>query len=493
LTWINAKSQATGYENLRCHWPQGAIVKQEFSMVPITRPSQWTRPVIGALAGILIWSGIATALSAGESGLHHAQADGNEQGELASDAPSTVLLSVEIAVSEALGANPGLAEIKERARAASAIPLQVGTLADPVVSIGTVNLPTDTFSFTQETPTKAVEFGVKQAIPFPGKLGLRQEAAEFEAEAALEDVDELRLRLIRDVKSTWWHLYYLDRALGIVRENQNLMREFVQIAQEKYRVGGGLQSDVLLAEVELSKFLDREIRLVGSRRSAESRLNALLDRPADSAVQLALVPTIRLADILPEPALQELSEMHRPLLRASKRLVDASRKRHELAERDYFPDFSVSAAYAVRNGNNPMIQTDRADFFTARLGVSVPLYWNRKQAEAVRQRSAEQSQRKYGLIDDRVRVRREISTAVADYRRARDQAALLETGIIPQAEQTVAAMRAAYVVNKIDFLNLVSSQITLFEHQILFWLAQSQAKQALATLEAAVGTEDIGG
>ncbi|MGZ5053150.1 MAG: TolC family protein, partial [Methylobacter sp.] len=72
-----------------------------------------------------------------------------------------------------------------------------------------------------------------------------------------------------------------------------------------------------------------------------------------------------------------------------------------------------------------------------------------------------------------------------------DQAVLFETGIVPQARQTVASMLAGYQVNKVDFLNLVRSQITLFEYETQYWKAFTEANQALAQLSSAVGKEEI--
>jgi hypothetical protein len=41
----------------------------------------------------------------------------------------------------------------------------------------------------------------------------------------------------------------------------------------------------------------------------------------------------------------------------------------------------------------------------------------------------------------------------------------------------------------VDFLNLVRSQITLYDHETRYWQALSEARQALAKLTAAVGRE----
>ncbi len=157
-------------------------------------------------------------------------------------------LSLESAVAESLSANPGLAAIDARAQALAEIPDQSEALPDPVLSINLANLPLDSFSFTQEGMTQ-LQVGITQALPYPGKLALRSEAALHEAGAAVADVAEKRLQLVRDVKTVWWNIFYLDRALVVIAQNQILLAQFVNVAEVRYTVGRGLQQDILLAHL----------------------------------------------------------------------------------------------------------------------------------------------------------------------------------------------------------------------------------------------------
>lgn len=403
-------------------------------------------------------------------------------------ATSTVL-SLQDAVALAVEGNPGLAEMQARAEAMSAIPSQAGALPDPMLTLGALNLPTDTFNLDQE-PMTQLQIGIEQSLPFPGKLGLKERAAEFDADAAASNVDEARLRLIQNVKQTWWQIYYIDRALDTVSRNQDLLRQFVQIAQTKYTVGEGLQQDVLLAQVELSKLLDSEIRLQGLRQQQVPRLNALLDRSTSTPVQLPEQVDEDLAGLLPESQLFTRAEKIRPLLEQKRLEVEAARTRRDFAKRDTYPDFKLGAAYGFRDGDNPD-GSSRADFATIRLGVSLPLYAGRKQDKAVDQRTSELLQRQNALQDEWNKVQAEISAALADYHRASEQVQLFRTGIIPQARQSVASMLSGYQVSKVDFLNLVNAQITLYNFETQYWSALSEANQALARLDAAVGEEVI--
>jgi len=399
--------------------------------------------------------------------------------------PLTLSEAVEIAVS----ANPRLALMTAQAEALQYIPSQAGALPDPTFGLNAMNLPTDTFNLDQE-PMTQVQITFSQAIPFPGKRRLMEEAAQFEANAGLARADDTRLALMAQVRTAWWRLFQLDRALEIVRQNQALMRDFIEIAQTKYRVGDGLQQDVLLAQLELSRLLDRELRLRGVRETTEASVNALLDRQTDQAILLPEAPpSTVLPDVPTDAELLQVAAADRPALAAENALVDAARARVDLSEKDLRPNFMVGAGYGVRQGDDLLRGRNRPDFLSLMFNVSVPLYSKSKQRQALAQRGSELSQRQFSRNDTLRSIQASVTGNRSDYEAAREQVSLLETAIIPQAQQTVASMLAGYQVNEVDFLNVVNSQITLYNSQINYWEAISTAKAALARLAAAAGME----
>ena len=398
------------------------------------------------------------------------------------------LLTLQSAISIAVQDNPSLAQIQARSQAMAAIPSQVGTLPDPVISFNALNLPVDTFDTAQENMTQ-MQGGISQAIPFPGKLALREQAATYQAEAATYDVTEARYRLLRDVKKNWWALFYLDRSLEIIIVNQNLLRQFVKIAQTKYEVGEGLQQDVLLAQLELSKLLDNELILTGALEKAKAQLNALLDKPANHKFNIPEQTSEDLPTLQAESVLFEQAENYRALLASGRESINAAQSQLDLAKKDFFPDFKVGAFYGGRD--DTLSGQDRADFLSLKLSMNVPIFASSKQQKAVDQRSSELMQQRYALQDQWNKVRAEISTAYSDFNQTKNQVVLFKSGIIPLARQTVASMLAGYQVNKVDFLNLVRSQITLYNYETQYWKALTQANQALAQLTAVVGKEEI--
>lgn len=395
------------------------------------------------------------------------------------------VLTLHQALQTAVANNPGLKQAGAKARALAQVPSQVGTLPDPVLSLNALNLPTDTFSLSQEAMTQ-MQVGIGVTLPFPGKLGLREQSAGYQAQAAAFGVDETRLVLGRNISTTWWNLFYLDRATAIVHHNQDLLRQFVKIAEAKYRTGQGMQSDVLLAQVELSKLLDIGIGLDAARHRQTAALNALLGRPADTAVVLPHQVDETLPAAPKFAALRDIALHSRPLLSAQRKRVQAAQSQVALAQKDYYPDFKVGAAYGYRRGYNPN-GSPRADVASFMVSMSLPIFSDSRQDHELAQRNEDEMDAQYGLQDRQVQVDKQIEQALADYRADREKALLFKTGIIPQAGQTTAAMLAAYQVDKVDFLNLIRAQVTLYNYQTQYWKALSASWQAWIRLQAAVG------
>ncbi len=378
--------------------------------------------------------------------------------------------------------------MQERYEALTHIAPQVSSLPDPVVSLNAMNLPWDSFDVNQE-PMTQMQVGVSQMFPFPGKLSLREDVAVFEADAALHSVAEMRLNLDMTVSLTWWEIYFLDRSLETVIKNKSLIRQFIKIARTKYEVGNGLQQDVLLAQLELSKLLDREIQLKSMRENRVIRLNVLMDQLPDLPMQLPTVMPPFSGTVASESNLYERARLARPLLMQEKAVINASESRLALAEKEYYPDFMVGMAYGKRDEDT--FGRSRKDFLSVMLSINIPLYAGSKQSEAVKQRARELAKNRYSLVDARNMVMSSISSSVTDYEQAKEQLDLYGNGILPQARQTVESMLVGYQVNEVDFLNLVGSQITLLNYELLYWKAFTEINQSAARIRAAVGEENI--
>jgi len=283
--------------------------------------------------------------------------------------PEASALTLETAITKALAGNPGLAEIKARAEALAAIPEQAGALPDPTVNVGLLNVPTSSFNLHQEDMTM-MEMGISQTIPFPGKRALREKVAEHEAMASAESVEEARLRLTRDVKLNWWRLFYYDRTLKLLSEAEGFFQQLIDIAQANYKVGKGAQQEVMMAQLELSKLKSETLDFLGQRGAESAKLNALLDRDVGTPLIIPSETTFKLPE-LARATLQNKALQLRPLFAQHGKMLEAAKAKVELAQSDYYPDFTVGGGYAFRQ-NTPTGQ-GRSDFASVQLSMNVPI------------------------------------------------------------------------------------------------------------------------
>ncbi len=385
-------------------------------------------------------------------------------------------------IEEAVSKNPDVVAAKSKWEVLTERPPQAGSLDDPMLGLGIVNLPTDTFSFRREDMTMK-EISVTQRLPYPGKRNLRSEIAQKEAEAALSDYAEAKNKVSREVKMAYFELFYVHKAVEVTEKNREILKLLNQIAETKYSVGEGIHTDVFKAQVELSKMIDELIMLNQNRRALKSRLNTLLYRPAFAP--LGDPEDVGFEKFTADVEdLVKAAEKKRPSLQSGKKAIEKSQAGLKLAERDYYPDFDLRFAYGQRD-DGPMGR--RADMISGMVAFNIPVWYKSKQERKVAESKKEIQSAKDQLAAMTNEVRSTISERLTDIERAEKQAELLKTGIIPQASLSLDSAIASYRVNKVDFITMLDSMMTLFRYEIQYFRLQADHQKSVAEIEAAIG------
>jgi len=386
------------------------------------------------------------------------------------------IIRVDPLVQEAMERNPKILAARERHAALKEKIPQAGALEDPMLGFGVVNLPNN-FDFNQEDMTMK-EISVSQKFPFPGKRGLSEEVAAKEAEAGAAEVDDIANQVVRDVKTTFYDLSHVYRAMEVTQRNKSLLEELAKITRTRYSLGQGIQEDVIRNQVEISKMVDDLIMLEQKKRALAAKLNYLLNRPQKTPLgQPAELDFSRVAFSIEE--LQQQAIEDNPMLKALKQEIAARRKNVELAKRDYLPDFSLKFAYGQRE--------DRLDMYTGMIEMSLPIFIQSKQERKVAEGYADvrSAQAKYDSAQN------EILYMIADMgsmvQRLERKNELYRTGIIPQARLQIDTAMSAYMVNKADFMTLLDSRMKLYRYELEYHDALTEYEKSLAALEAVVG------
>jgi cobalt-zinc-cadmium efflux system outer membrane protein len=380
-------------------------------------------------------------------------------------------------------ANPELTRVAAMASVDRYRVDHVGTFDDPRFAYEASNIPTGDFDF-DSTPLSGHQLGMRQKLPYPGLLSNRKAAAEKAAKASELIVDDRRLITDGDVESAWSELGFAQNALDITERNIALLRQLAATAESRYRVGSGLQQDVLRAQVELTVLLQERLRRDEAIERAESQLIALLDLPPTTS--LPRTEALELA--AREPVLATLLsslEERSARIRSAVMKVEEARLDIRVAELEGLPDLDLGVGYRVRE-NVRGDTVDGDDFvsagFTIRLPVNRSKWRARVAEERARLRHAKAELRGVkATLFSRTRI------AYAALVRASSEEALLETGLVPQARQSLEASRSAYKVGRIEFLSLFDSQVRLLGAELRLVRARADKRLAFAALESASG------
>jgi outer membrane protein, heavy metal efflux system len=411
--------------------------------------------------------------------------------------------NVDSLVALALAVNPEIRAARARTEAARARIGPAGTLPDPMLGVGIMNLPVSEPAYGDMMTMNALAVG--QLFPFPGKLSLARRIAEQELAATEARLRAVQLEVAARVRQSYYDVAFLDHALEVLQRNQTLLVNFIQVTESRYGVGTGGQHDVLKARVEAARLAGEAVALTEQRGAALARLNALLARASATPVANTRIPErvaraavagpasairftssalgARAADspFPPVEQLQERAIRDSPVLRAHELEIGAQAMRLDLAGKAHLPDFDVSLQYGQR--------VDRPDMLSVMVSAPVPLRKGSRQDPAVTEARAKlaalQAERD-AMVN---RLRADIAERYAELERTRAQLALFVKSIIPQGRAALESATAAFQVARADFLTLLENQMTLFDYETGYFRALVDFAKNLAELERIVGQE----
>ena len=398
--------------------------------------------------------------------------------------------------------NPRLVAARERIRAAEARVAPAGTLPDPVLSLSVRNFPVSDPGFDDFMTMKSV--ALSQRFSYPGKRTLAEEAARQGVVAAVAVLEDLRLEVVRGVRSAYYELAFLDRAMEVVARHSEVMSGLLSATNTRYSVGTAGQTDVLRAQVETAALADEASRLTESRRGVLAELNHLLDRPVVTTatgfeipewlVSAAVRPPSRVSFVsldlgarVADSPLRPLEELlatvavENPTIALHRARIDAQRARVALAQRAHLPDLDIALSYGQRDGRSDMLS----------LSVALPLPFNRGarqnawSTEAAAELAALEAEHRSHVNT----LRAKVSELHADLERDRSRLALLTAGMLPQGNAALQAATAGFQVAGTDFLTVLTSQATLFQYETSFYRTLADFAKNLAELERVVGSE----
>jgi len=390
-------------------------------------------------------------------------------------------------IGEALEGNPRVrGALLEFQAAQSRIP-QVSTLPDPAVS------------FTQHVPGPQTRVGpqlfslsLSQSFPWFGTLADRRELAAAESAIHNESYRMERAEVVRQVKLAYYDLAYLDQALRITGEEEELLLHYEALAQARYSQGFGQQQEVIKLQAEVTRVLNRRQELLRQRTDFEAALNVLADRPVATPVppvQIVDLPVARVDD----KALQAAGLAARPEVNAAQLRIDGNEYAVRLARRRSRPHFTVGVVWGNVLGRrddpglaSPPLDNGR-DQFSLTLGAGIPVFGSAYDA-GIREAGARLAAAEEAYRDAVNGVALAVRSIAFRLTTIKGQVALFERALLPQAEQALRTTERAYSGGITGVLELLDSEEVLLDVRLGLARLQADYMKALAEMERAVGS-----
>jgi outer membrane protein TolC len=386
-------------------------------------------------------------------------------------------------VDEALRRNPEILAAQKRYEAARHRPEAASSLPDPMFSAGYAGAgrPWPGAGMGVQ-PAANAGFMVSQEFPFPGKRKLRGDVAFKEAEGQFQQYDAVQWSVVARVRKAWHELHHAYATIDVIERNRELQRRFLSVTEARYAAGQAAQPDLFRIETQLTLLETRLVRLEQEKRSREAEINSLLARPLNT-------PIARPEDLPAGEFKLDLEELYRaaaansPMLKRDQKMIERSELALNLARKDYYPDYSLTAGY-FNMGGMPAMYQFRAD-------VKLPVYfWRRQRAEVAEQSYLlSQSKRTYEATGQSLlyRIKDDFLMAQASWRLTQ----MYQHTVAPQARLTLESSLPGYETGGGDFLGLLMNLAALLDAERSYHEELINYHLALIRLEEMTGLKLI--
>jgi len=377
--------------------------------------------------------------------------------------------------------NPQIRAVRHAWESAKQVPTQLATLPDPQVVVQQMNVGSPR-PFAGYSNSDFAYFGVgfSQDLPCPGKLRLRGEIAEKEADATQQKLESMRRAVLAAVKMTYFQLGYLAKRQKILGEDGQLLQQVEQAAEVRYRSGVGNQQEALQAQLERTKLL-REMNMNQLEQGkTQAELKNLLNRSQTSPD----IETAELFDSGPAYTFDRLlaeAKANNSDLAGMQKMVERQGLQVDLAKKDFYPDFNVQGMWQ---------RTDPSQYrayYQFTVGMRIPIYRSRRQRPELVQAESDRDRAKSEYEMQSQQTAFQLRQQFISAEKSAELLKIYREGLLPQARAELQAGMAAYQSNRQDFQALLASFLDVLKLEEEYWQTLSEHETALAQMEEVTG------
>jgi outer membrane protein TolC len=250
---------------------------------------------------------------------------------------------------------------------------QVKALPDPRVAFGYFIKPVETRVGPQEFKISA-----SQMFPWFGTLKAKENATIQLAKAKYEAFEEAKSKLFNDVRSTYYNVYFNNKAITITAENIDILNIFQRLAYIKVEAGLVSVVDEYRIEMEIGDLENQLALLKDKQYVLDVMFNNLLNLDNNEPIMVPEELWTTDFNFSKQAALDSIRFNNHQLLSINFQ-SEALRYKQEVANKMGKPSFNIGVDYTiVGKGDNDLAGTDA--FLFPKIGMTIPLYRNKYKA-----------------------------------------------------------------------------------------------------------------
>ncbi|WP_372762517.1 TolC family protein [Pseudoalteromonas sp.] len=370
-------------------------------------------------------------------------------------------LSLDETIAYAFEHEPWLTASKHQQAAAQAQSIAAGTLPDPVLTLGLMNLPTNGFALDQEGMTQ-FKLGISQMFSRGDSLALKRQALAQSA----QQYPWLRADRLAQIKTiiieSWLNAYRAQRSIALIEQDKALFSQLIQVTEASYAssLGNTRQQDIIRAQLELTRLEDKLLLLNQQLASAKKRLSqwlpmSMLTQPLSTQYP-KITPLVDFSTLDFESLMALL--MAHPAIIALDKTVNAKQTEVKVAQQSYQPQFGVELGYGYR-ADTPLGES-RADMFSIGMSVDIPLFTSNRQDQQVNAAVATAEAFKTQKLIALQQLKGMYFKEVSQLAELKKRAALYQTKLLPQMAEQAQATLNAYTRDDGDFSEVMRARIS---------------------------------
>ncbi len=360
---------------------------------------------------------------------------------------------------------------------------QVGALPDPQVTFGYFIQPVE----TRVGPQKA-RISASQMFPWFGTLGAKEDVASEMANSKYELFEEAKSHLFYDVKSTYYNLYFTQKAIEITLENITVLNTFRKLALIKLEAGLVSSVDVLRVEMEIADLENQLALLKDNYAMMQTGFNNLLNVDVQRSVIIPDSLGNKDFDMTREAMLDSIRNGNHQVLQME--FMEASyEKQQTVARKMAKPNLMLGLDYVVTGkSSNPMVsppESGKDAMIFPMVGISIPLY-RQKYTSMVKETVFMQKSTENSRLDKINVLETTFEKADRDYKDAGRRLPLYyrQSG---RAEKALNILQTVYENDGENFEEMLRMERQLLKYKLELEKARADKNAAIAFINYLMG------